>query len=288
MKLLATGYRAGARLTRVTPPAIRYGAAAWLTYRGYRLVPGRWNAARSNYAAVLGLPAQDPAVAELTRQAFESYGRMLADFFLIGDLSPEGVRDLIVADGHEHVWEALEAGHGAILALPHMGSWDVAGALAGILGMPIVAVADPMPGSLDEEVVRNRSAHGMRIIPLGRQAVREIYAALDRNGLVALLCDLPHGPGPEVRFFGLRATVPGGPASIAIRRQVPILPAYVYRLPGNRYQVHVDPPIQPPRERGKAAEQALMQEVVRRFECFIHQHPDQWYAFWPLLAEDED
>lgn len=287
MKLLAAGYRAGARLTRLTPPALRYRAAALLTYAGYRLVPGRWQAARANYAAVLGLPADDPVVAELARQAFENYGRMLADFFLVGDLTPEQVRALIVADGVEHVWEALAGGRGAILALPHMGSWDVAGALSGVFGMPMFAVADPMPGSLEEEVVRSRSAHGMRIISLGRQAVREIYSALEGNGLVALLCDLPHGPGPEVRFFGLRASVPGGPASIAIRRQVPILPTYVYRVPGtNRYQVHTDPPIQPPTARGKVAEQALMQEVVRHFEGFILRHPDQWYAFWPLLQAD--
>ncbi|MGH7910396.1 MAG: lysophospholipid acyltransferase family protein [Candidatus Dormibacteraceae bacterium] len=285
MKLLATGYRVGARLTRLTPPALRYGAAAGLTYAGYRMIPGRWDAARSNYAAILGLPKDDPAVGELAREAFENYGRMLADFLLIGDLSPERVQELVVPDGHQQVWAALAAGRGAILALPHMGSWDMAGALAGVFRMPIVAVADPMPGSLDEEVVRNRSTHGLRVIPLGRQAVREIYQALDGNGIVALLCDLPHGPGPEVSFFGLRATVPAGPASIAIRRQCPILPAYVHRVEGNRHRVHVDPPIAPPTQRGRESEQALMQEVVHHFEGFIHQHPDQWYAFWPLLRE---
>ena len=281
--MLAHAYRIGARLTRRCPPGLRYGIAARSTRAAYRLVPGRWEAAKQNYAAVLGLRPDDPAVVRTARRAFDNYGRMLADFFLVGDLSPEDVLSLIVAEGVEHLTEAVDAGRGAILALPHMGSWDMAGALAGVLGMPISAVADPMPGSLDDEVVRSRSTHGLRIIPLGRNAVRAIYQVLDAGGVVALLCDLPHGPGPEVRFFGQRATVPGGPASIAIRRQCRIVPAYVRRVTGSRYQVHVDPPLEPPPQRGKEEERRLMQTVIERFEGFIRQHPDQWYAFWPLF-----
>jgi KDO2-lipid IV(A) lauroyltransferase len=128
----------------------------------------------------------------------------------------------------------------------------------------------------------------MDIVPVGRSAVRAINNALDRNELVALLCDLPHGPGVNVVFFGRRAVVPPGPAAIACRRGIPLLPAYCRRDGLDRHTVHLDPPIHPPAPEecaGKDGTQELMQRVIDRFELFIRSHPDQWYAFRPILAE---
>jgi KDO2-lipid IV(A) lauroyltransferase len=212
---------------------------------------------------------------------------MVVDFLLIGSLDPDQVSGRLTVEGAEHVREAVAGGRGAILALPHMGSWDFAGALASILGYRVVAVAEPFPGSLNDIVVQTRSMHGLDIIPLGRSAVRSINQALDRNGLVALVCDLPHGPGVEVSFFGRRAVVPLGPAAIARRRDVPLLPTYCRRVGEDRYVVHVDPPIQPAGYEaytGREGARELMQRVVERFEVFIREHPEQWYAFRPILS----
>jgi lauroyl/myristoyl acyltransferase len=283
---LRASYTVGARLTRAIPPAVRYPAAAlggtlwWATDRGRR------HNALANYAAVLGLPENDPAVRRVARRAFANYGRMLADFLLIGSLPPDALRKLVTISGREHVDAAASAGRGAILTLPHMGSWDVAGAMAGIWGYRMAAVAETFPGSLNDVVVETRSLHGLEIIPLDRSALRSINAVLDDNGMVALLCDLPHGPGAEVRFFGRRAVVPSGPAAIACRRQVPLVPVYSRRTDSRRYHIHVDPPIEPPAEdrcRGREGAAELMQRVIDRFEGFIREHPDQWYAFRRIL-----
>jgi KDO2-lipid IV(A) lauroyltransferase len=170
--------------------------------------------------------------------------------------------------------------------MPHMGSWDFAGAMAGIWGYRIAAVAERFPGSLNDAVVETRSAHGLNVIPLDRSAIRVIYEVLDANGLVALMCDLPHGPGVEVRLFGRRAIVPAGPAAIACRRGATLLPTYCRRSEQGAYHIHVDPPIAAPppdRCRDRAAMAELMQRVTDRFEVFIREHPDQWYAFRPIL-----
>lgn len=281
-------------MARVCPPSARYGVARTATTAIYRVLPGRWAAARRNYAAVLDRPVDDPEVAATLQRAVAGYGEMLADFALVGDLTPEGVEEMASADGREHVDAALAAGKGAILALPHMGSWDMAGALGGVWRYPLVAVAERFPGSLDDEILSSRSRHGLRIVPLGRSAVREIYRALDAGCLVALLCDLPHGAGMiEVEFFGGRAMVPAGPAAIACRRGCPILPAFVRRIAPARYHIHIDPPIEPPEGRGKGGgpqkqsrdvEARLMRAVLERFEGFIREYPDQWYAFRPILS----
>ncbi len=286
MKLLKFAYQAGARLTRACPPGVRYPVAAFGGAAWYTLSPGRRRAALSNYGAVLGLPEDHPEVHRVMRQACANYGRMVADFLLMGSLQRDEVDARMTSDGREHVDAALRAGRGAIMALPHMGSWDFAGSIAGIWGYRIVAVAERFPGSLDEAVLETRSAHGMRVIPLNRSAVRAINRVLDENGLVALACDLPHGPGVDVRFFGRRAVVPSGPAAIACRRGCPILPMYVRRSGLATYHIHIDPPIERDEAEatgGRAETALLMQRVVDRFEGFIHDYPDQWYAFRRIL-----
>ncbi len=283
---LRTSYRVGARLTRAVPPWLRYSAAAFGGTLWWAADPGRRRNAWTNYAAALDLPEDDPRVRRVVRQAFANYGRMLADFLLMGRLAPDEVRAMVTISGREHTDAALSLGRGAILALPHMGSWDFAGAIASIWGYRIAAVAESFPGSLDQAVVETRSAHGLEVIPLNRSAVRAINAVLDDNGMVGLLCDVPHGPGVDVRFLGRRAVVPSGPAAIACRRGAPLLPVYSRRTGTMRYHIHVDPPIQPPAEercRGKEAVAEVMQQVIDRFEVFIHEHPDQWYAFRRIL-----
>ena len=219
----------------------------------------------------------------MARRAFQNYGRMLMDFLLMGSMAPDELIERVTLDGRDHLDAAVAQGRGAIIALPHMGSWDMAGSYAGALGYRISAVAERFPGSLNEAVVRTRQRFGVNVIMLGRAAVRGITEALRANHIVALLCDLEQGPGVDVRFFGRRAIVPGGPAALAIKTGAPLMPATQFTTAPGRHQIHLDPPL-PVRE-GETKEQ-IMQRVVDRFEDFIKEHPDQWYAFRPMFRTE--
>jgi KDO2-lipid IV(A) lauroyltransferase len=208
---------------------------------------------------------------------------MLMDFLLLGSLTPEELIDRMSIDGRDHLDAALASGRGAIMAVPHMGSWDMAGSYAGALGYPISAVAERFPGSLNEAVVRTRRRFGLNVIMLGRSAVRAITEALHANHIVALLCDLEQGPGLDVRFFGRRAIVPGGPAAIALKTGAPLMPAYQYVTSPGHHHVHLDPPLVIGAGETK---ETLMQRVVDRLEAFIKERPEQWYAFRPMFKRE--
>ena len=280
--MLATSYRVGARLTRALPPAPRYALAGAGGSLWYLFSPAQRRAALGNYAAVLGRPPDDPEVAQVAKRAFSNYGRMLADFVLIGSLGPDELVSRMSVSGREHLDAGLAAGRGVIMAAPHMGSWDMGGSFAGSMGYRMSTVATRFPGSLDAAVAQTRQALGLRVIPLERAAVKAIGDELAANAVVALLCDLPHGPGVEVEFFGQRAMVPPGAAAFAARTGAVVLPACVWRSAPGRYHVHIEPPMEPPAA-GKQAARELMQRVVSHFEDFIRPRPDQWYAFRPLF-----
>ena len=278
--LLGGSYRAGARILRVVPRGLRHAAAAPGGAAWYWLSPGQRRAALDNYAAALGRERSDPEVARVARRAFQNYGRMLMDFLLMGSLTPAELVDRVTLDSRDRLDAALAQGRGAIMAVPHMGSWDMAGSYAGALGYGISAVADRFPGSLNEAVVATRQRFGMNVIMLGRGAVRSLTDALRANHIVALLCDLEQGPGVDVRFFGRHAVVPGGPAALAIKTGAALMPACQYATTPGRYHIYLDPPLAVGENETK---ERLMQRVIDRFEDFIRERPDQWYAFRPMF-----
>ncbi len=208
---------------------------------------------------------------------------MLMDFLLMGSLTREELIARVTFEGREHLDAALARGRGAIMAVPHMGSWDIAGSYGGAIGYRISAVAERFPGSLNDAVVQTRQRFGLDVIMLGRAAVRGITDALRANRVVALLCDLEQGPGVDVRFFGRRAIVPGGPAALALKTGAVLIPANQYLTSPGRYIVHLDPPL----SIGEGdTKERLMQRVVDRFEDFIRERPDQWYAFRPMFRAE--
>ena len=274
--LAGAAYRAGARLLRAVPPGVRYataspGGSAW-----FWLSAGQRRAALDNYAAVLQADPGDPRVAAVARSAFQNYGRMLMDFLLLGSLTPAELQERMTYDGREHIDEALQRGRGVIMAVPHMGSWDMAGSLAASLGYRVWAVAEKFPGSLNDAVVATRESFGLKVVALGRAAVRTLTDALRSNGVVALVCDLEQGPGVQVQFFGRTATVPSGPAALALKNGSAIIPAAPYATSRGHYHVHIEAPIELAEGESK---EAVMQRVISRFELFIRERPDQWYAF---------
>src|SRR5215470_7614345 len=95
LRPLRTSYAAGARLVRAVPPAVRYPVAGFGGTLWWAVDRGRRHNAWVNYGAVLGLPEGDPRVRAVARRAFANYGRMLADFLLVGSLTPEQVRSMI-------------------------------------------------------------------------------------------------------------------------------------------------------------------------------------------------
>ena len=268
---------------RALPQGLRYGAAGAGGAAWYWLNSQQRRAALDNYSAALGLAPSDPEVARVAKRAFENYSRILVDFVLMGSLTPAELMERMSIDGREHLDASLDRGRGVVLVTAHMGSWDMAVAYGGALGYRIAGVTTRFRGSLNDEIVRARQRFGVEVLFAGRAAVKAITQILESNGVVALVCDLEQGPGIDVRFFGRRAVVPGGPAALALKTGAAVIPAYQYAVGPGRQHVHVEPPLSP--VEGETKEQ-LMQRIVKRFEDFIHARPDQWYAFRPMFKAE--
>ena len=262
------------------------GTAAWAVLPGRRVVVAR------HQARALGAgghrPSGPAAVRRATRAAFASYGRYWMESLRLPATPPSAIDARFSIAGREHLDAARAAGRGAILALPHVGGWDVGGSWLARQGYPVTVVAEPLePPELFEWFTGLRRQWGMAVVPLGPGAGTGVLRALRANAMVCLLCDRDiGGGGVEVEFFGERTLLPGGPATLALRAGSVVLPTAVY-FDGEGHRAVVCPPLTTER-RGSIREDVtrLTQELAHALESLISRAPEQWHLFQPNWPSD--
>ncbi|HEV7208209.1 MAG TPA: phosphatidylinositol mannoside acyltransferase [Mycobacteriales bacterium] len=251
---------------------------------------------RANLARVV---AATPALAgtdldELTRAAVRSYARYWQEVFRLPVTPTERiVRDMHMADD-ARLRAAYAAGRGVILALPHTGNWDHAGAWLVATGIPFTTVAERLePASLFDRFVAFREGLGMEVLPLtgGELPPFEVLASrLRAGGMLCLLADrdLTTG-GVPVQFFGATATMPAGPALLAVRTGAALLPVTLQFDDPSPWCGQVHPQVLDPGT-GRLAERvtAMTQSMADAFAAGIAAHPADWHMLARLWQEDLD
>jgi KDO2-lipid IV(A) lauroyltransferase len=276
-------------LARAVPHPV---AAAWA--RGLGRAAG-YVASERRAQVERNLRRIDPSLSGLrlrrmVDKTFESYARYYEESFRLPGTSPEALDAGFQADGWDRLDAALEQGNGAIMAMPHLGGWEWSGFwLTQVKGVPVTAVVEKLdPPELFEWFVGLRESFGFEIVALGPQAGTATARALKANHVLALLCDrdLP-GTGPEVEFFGERTTLPGGPATLALRTGAAILPTAIYcDGPSSRHAV-VLPALDTTRQ-GKLRDdvQRVTQDLAGALEVLIRKAPEQWHLLQPNWPSD--
>ena len=245
---------------------------------------------KANLARVLDAGPGDADVLDRwARRSFRAYARYWVEGARLPGTAPEEVVQHFFVDGLHHLQEGRDAGRGTILALPHIGSWEYGGAFLATQDLPMPPWRSASsPPALFDYFVEQRAAMGLTIVPLGSKSGGAILSTLRAGGLVGLLCDRDiEGTGVEVEFFGERTTMPGGPATLALRTGARLCTGAVYSGPGRDHRALVEPPLDTTRSGSLRADVArLTQEIATRLEGLIRRAPEQWHVFQPLWLAD--
>jgi phosphatidylinositol dimannoside acyltransferase len=292
-RLADWSYAAGWLFVRALPEpvaALGFRLAADVAYR--RQGP-RIRRLRQNLRRVLGPEASEEHLDRVTREGVRSYARYWMETFRLPSLPLDRVLAGVDAttEGVEHLDNAHAQGRGVIVVLPHMGNYEIAGAWLVRHGLPFTTVAERLrPDALFERFLAYRQKLGMEVLPLtgGDQPPADVLAErLRAGGTVCLLGDRDMtASGVEVDFFGERATMPAGPALLAIRTGASLLPVSLWHLPGGWGQ-RVHPPVAIPvdgplRERIRV----VTQRVADTFAAAIAEHPSDWHMMQRLWLSD--
>ncbi|WP_369214383.1 phosphatidylinositol mannoside acyltransferase [Streptomyces flavofungini] len=228
---------------------------------------------------------------ELSRAGMRSYLRYWMESFRLPSWSKDRVRHGFEATDLHHLTDGLASGKGVILALPHLGNWDLAGAwVTTKLETPFTTVAERLkPETLYDRFVAYRESLGMEVLPhTGGSAFGTLARRLRAGGLVCLVADRDlSASGVEVKFFGDTARMPAGPAMLAQQTGALLLPVTLWYdgTPVMKGRVH--PPVDVP-ETGTRAEKtsAMTQALADAFATGIADHPEDWHMLQRLWLAD--
>ncbi|MEU2584966.1 phosphatidylinositol mannoside acyltransferase [Streptomyces avermitilis] len=244
----------------------------------------------SNYARVLP-DATPERLAELSRAGMRSYLRYWMESFRLPAWSAERVKNGFDPKGLHHLTDGLASGRGVVLALPHLGNWDLAGAwVTTKLETPFTTVAERLrPESLYDRFVAYREGLGMEVLPhSGGSAFGTLARRLRDGGLVCLVADRDlSASGVEVDFFGAAARMPAGPALLAQQTGAVLLAATLWYDESPVLKGRIHPPIDVPETGTRDEKTSVMtQALADAFATGIADHPEDWHMLQRLWLAD--
>jgi KDO2-lipid IV(A) lauroyltransferase len=234
------------------------------------------------------------SVAQRERILFDAYaslGRGIAELALLQGPRRQQLLDAVRLEGEAHLAAAESASStgGVLVVTAHYGTWDLYAAALAQRGHALSVVhrgfANP---HLDAMMTRVRTFGGgdLEEIRMGRGAPAALLSALRRGRKCIVLLDQNArvAEGVFVPFLGRLACTRFAPAVVAMRRDVPVLPAFGHRLAdGPTHVVEIGPRIAI--ERGPGGHQAVVDDAALRtnvsrmtqpIEAAIRRAPEHW------------
>jgi KDO2-lipid IV(A) lauroyltransferase len=270
--------RMGMALACALTPRQADALGAGLGRMAHRLLGSRRRLAEDNMRRALGDTLSKDQIQVNVRGVFENLGRTVVELARYRKVGPDGIRAMVNPAGFEPVREALNSGHGVVLASAHFGNWEILAASLAVHGFPIDALALTQQNPLVNDLVQSlRREMGIGILEVPANA-RQVFRSLEANRVVFMAADQHASAGTLViDFFGRPAAVARGPALFALRCGCPLIPILLRRERDGRLVVLSGDTIQPP-ETGAEEEKVrtMTVEYLRFLEAEIRRRPDQW------------
>lgn len=243
----------------------------------------------SNYARVVP-DATPQRLAELSRAGMRSYLRYWMESFRLPAWSRERIVSGFTAQDLHYLTDGLASGRGVVLALPHLGNWDLAGAwVTTELDTPFTTVAERLkPETLYDRFVAYREGLGMEVLAHDASVFGTLARRLRDGGLVCLVADRDlSASGVEVKFFGEATRMPAGPALLAQQTGALLLPVTLWYDDSPVMRGRVHPPVDVPETGTRAEKTSVMtQALADAFATGIADHPEDWHMLQRLWLAD--
>jgi KDO2-lipid IV(A) lauroyltransferase len=204
------------------------------------------------------------------------------------DWSKKRILETVTVTNEHLLIDAIAAKTGVIVAVPHAGNWDHAGAYFCAKGIRLVTVAERLkPEKLFLKFLAYRQAMGMEVLPLDGRVLNTLEERLNEGALVALVSDRDLSrSGIEVEFFGGKARMPAGPALLALRTKAPLITAFVsYTESG----VHIEfRNIMVPSSGDESSKvKEIVQMTAQYFEDGISESPEDWHMLQRIWIDGD-
>ncbi len=249
---------------------------------------------RQRLRQALGAEKSDRELARIGWLAFRNLAFTAVESLRLPGIDRAWV-DRHIAKGEIHeVHAELAKGRGLILAVPHMGNWELAGIALQSQGVNLITLVRKQKNPLmDRWINRLRTGTGVEAIDTHSRDIGAVARKLNAgNKVLTILPDVrAKAGGVDVTFLGVRTEIPGGLVHYARKAGLPILTAEVVRTGWLRHGWRKTGRIEPDGALDEAADaRRILQYVMDRFSESVRAHPENYFWFnkrWVLGAESK-
>ena len=245
-----------------------------------------WPLKRETVSRVREVFGAEISVAECRRIARTSVWNLLMNFvelFHARKMDLAYLADHLegTAEGERKLRQLIDKHGGIVIALPHMGNWDLAGVTCSAFGFPLMAMGRPQNNPLVEAWLRRNRLNFQTIDRRKPSTFVRVAHHLKSGGVFAILPDVRHNkPGVSVTVFGKPEVQLGkGLAKFSRMANVPVVPFMMERVDASHHKLHLGEPIFPDLDATPEDDaRRITQQVWDLFEKQIRAKPEQW--FW--------
>jgi KDO2-lipid IV(A) lauroyltransferase len=267
-------------LTRIIPLGMSYSLCRFIVCAGSCLKLKRKKIALDNLKIVF------PEKTEKERKSIysESLIKVLKSIFefayiVDGKQTAKRILQMVNATGLEQLDNLKARKQGALLYSGHFGNFPLMIIWLAVRGYPIAAIykeAKSLPDDFFGSVMRKYNVTPLKYKSEASLVVA-IIKALREGKIVLIQNDQSHPDGIYINFFNKYVPSPGGPALLAKRVGVPIIPAYVCRDKNNHHKITILPEI--PLHHEDDHEKFMKvntQLLIDWIADILVQHPTEW------------
>jgi len=271
-------------MVRVLPLGVALAMGWGLAWIGFHVAGFRVRTAKTRIREVFGAVFTPGEIRRIAWISWRNFIFGMIDLVKASAIRPEQTWAAI--ETNDSVQKILvhlrETGLGAIIAIPHMGAWEMSAFAAAAHGIPLFTIAARQKNRrADEFMNRMRQTTGIETVLRDSSALRGIIRRIRDGKVLAILPDLrsPQS-GLNIRFLGKTANIAGGMGFIARQTGVPVFPVVITRSGWKRHVCRIYDPIKPDPGLDKQADALrITQAVFDVFNECIRAEPEQWFWF---------
>lgn len=246
------------------------GLAAWALLPGYRRL------VRRNITIAFGDGMGEQEIGALARRHFRTLGANLLSVPRLARLPEEAVQKRVELIGLPGLRAALDRGKGVVMAINHIGNWELYAQLIGkVRDVPVGAIFQSQRNKyLNRLIGQTRQRLGLHTFDR-RRGYLDAVDLVEKGGILAILVDQHAGDGalwtPLFRRYASTSTLA---AIIAQRTGAPLVSVAIHTTGTARWRCTIEPPL----ETGGRTVEELTRELNRTLEREIAPSPADW--FW--------
>ena len=282
-------------LTRIFPVKWTYASCTFIVFVGSRLKWKRKEIALKNLRIVF------PGKTEEERDSIfrHSLSNMLKNYFEMAlvinmKFSSDRILQIVNATGLEHLDKLKEREQGALLYSGHFGNFPLMIIWLAIKGYPVAAIykeAENFPDDFFGDIMKRFNVTPLKYKSDATLTVSVIRALKDKK-IVLIQNDQSHPSGIYINFFNKWVPSPAGPALLAKRVGVPIIPSYICRDKSNHHKITILPEIPLQQEDNQEKFMKVNTQILIDWIAeILIKHPEEWlwlHNRWKRAISNDD